>query len=85
MITRLFHAWERRLASVTTDRVVRGFEWGVDWLATDGAAAAVPGTGTWPPRRSEPAPAHAPCRVEARTEDRHDDVEEESRVVNQEP
>ena len=32
-----------------------------------------------------PAPAHAPCRVEARTEDRHDDVEEESRVVNQEP
>ena len=32
MITRLFHAWERRLASVTTDRVVRGFEWGLDWV-----------------------------------------------------
>ena len=32
-----------------------------------------------------PAPAHAPCRVEARTEDRHDDVEEASRVSNQEP
>ena len=31
-----------------------------------------------------PAPAHAPCRVEAR-EDRHDDVEDESRVSNQEP
>ena len=27
-----------------------------------------------------PPPAHAPCRAEARTEDRHDDVEEESRV-----
>ena len=32
-----------------------------------------------------PAPAHAPCRVEARTEDRHNDVEDESRVINQEP
>ena len=30
-------------------------------------------------------PAHAPYRVEARTEDQHDDVEEESRVSNQEP
>jgi len=28
-----FHAWERRLASVTTDRVVRTFEWGFDWIA----------------------------------------------------
>jgi dienelactone hydrolase len=27
-----FHAWERRLASVTTDRVVRDFEWGLDWI-----------------------------------------------------
>ena len=26
-----------------------------------------------------------PCRVAARTEDRHDDVEEESRVIDQEP
>jgi hypothetical protein len=26
-----FHAWERRLASVTTDRVVREFDWGLDW------------------------------------------------------
>ncbi len=32
-----------------------------------------------------PPLAHAPCRVDARTEDRHDDVEEESRVSNQEP
>ena len=32
MIGRLFHAWERRLAAVTSDRVVRGFEWGAEWL-----------------------------------------------------
>ena len=38
MITRLFHAWEQRLASVDTNRVVRPFEWGLDWLdlAVDG-------------------------------------------------
>jgi hypothetical protein len=28
----IFHAWERRLASVTKNRVVRPFEWGLDWL-----------------------------------------------------
>ena len=32
MITRLFHAWERQLVAVTTDRVVRPFEWGLDWV-----------------------------------------------------
>ncbi|MGE3706263.1 MAG: alpha/beta hydrolase family protein [Vicinamibacterales bacterium] len=32
MIEAFFHAWERRLASVTTDRVVRPFEWGLDWI-----------------------------------------------------
>ena len=33
MITRFFHGWERRLASISTNRVARPFEWGVDWLA----------------------------------------------------
>ena len=33
MLQLLFHAWERRLAAVTTDRVVRPFEWGWDWTA----------------------------------------------------
>jgi hypothetical protein len=33
MLSRFFHAWEHRLASVSTDRVVRPFEWGTDWLA----------------------------------------------------
>lgn len=32
MITTFFDTWERKLASVDTDRVVRPFEWGLDWL-----------------------------------------------------
>jgi hypothetical protein len=36
MLSRLFHAWERRLASATDDRVVRPFEWGLDWIDPDG-------------------------------------------------
>jgi len=32
MISRLFHSWEHRLASATKDRVVRPFDWGLDWL-----------------------------------------------------
>jgi hypothetical protein len=32
MLQALFHAWERKLASATTDRVVRPFEWGLDWI-----------------------------------------------------
>jgi hypothetical protein len=32
MFARLFHAWERRLHAITPDRVVRPFEWGLDWL-----------------------------------------------------
>jgi hypothetical protein len=33
VIARFFHGWERRLASASTNRVARPFEWGVDWLA----------------------------------------------------
>jgi hypothetical protein len=36
VITRLFHHWEHRLASVSKDRVVRPFDWGLDWLPDDG-------------------------------------------------
>jgi pimeloyl-ACP methyl ester carboxylesterase len=35
MLTRLFHSWEHRLAAISTDRVVRPFEWGGDWLPPD--------------------------------------------------
>ena len=38
MLRPFFHAWERRLAAVTTDRVVRPFEWGLDWLPRNGHA-----------------------------------------------
>jgi hypothetical protein len=36
MLRPLFHSWERRLASVTRDRVVRDFEWGLEWIPPDG-------------------------------------------------
>lgn len=36
VLTRAFHRWERRLASVDTDRIVRPFEWGSEWI--DGLA-----------------------------------------------
>lgn len=43
MLAPLFHAWERRLAAVSKDRVVRPFEWGLDWIGDgqpdDGEAA----------------------------------------------
>ncbi len=42
MIARLFHAWEHWLAARTTDRVVRGFEWGADWLDERRGPAASP-------------------------------------------
>lgn len=49
MLQVLFHAWERRLASVSKDRVVRPFEWGLDWLPGDSAAASGPSAliGDW--------------------------------------
>lgn len=32
LVSHLFHNWERRIAAATTNRVVRPFEWGLDWL-----------------------------------------------------
>ena len=34
MISRFFHNWEHRLASISKDRVVRPFEWGTDWIGS---------------------------------------------------
>jgi dienelactone hydrolase len=39
MLQAIFHAWERRLASVTKDRVVRPFDWGLDWIPRNGHQA----------------------------------------------
>ena len=36
MLQAFFHAWERRLASVTKDRVVRPFDWGLEWIPQNG-------------------------------------------------
>ncbi len=49
MLQTFFHAWERRLASVTTDRVVRPFEWGLDWIPRNGNEHAAPpdAIGAW--------------------------------------
>lgn len=39
MLEAIFHAWERRLASATTNRVVRPFDWGLDWVPRNGHVA----------------------------------------------
>jgi hypothetical protein len=36
VIAPFFHSWERRLHAVSKDRVVRPFEWGLDWIETNG-------------------------------------------------
>jgi hypothetical protein len=44
VIARAFHSWERRLAAASTDRVVRPFEWGIDWLNDESIDPADPRT-----------------------------------------
>jgi dienelactone hydrolase len=37
MLTRFFHRWETRLAGISrTERVVRPFDWGVEWIESNG-------------------------------------------------
>jgi hypothetical protein len=38
VFSRFFHGWERRFAAATKDRVIRPFEWGLDWLGVPGGA-----------------------------------------------
>ena len=42
MLQAFFHAWERQLASVSKDRVVRPFEWGLDWIPQNGLPHGTP-------------------------------------------
>jgi hypothetical protein len=35
MLRPIFHAWERRLHAVSSDRVVRPFDWGLEWLPAE--------------------------------------------------
>ena len=38
LITRVFHSWERKLSAAAEHRVVRPFEWGLEWIeGLDGA------------------------------------------------
>jgi dienelactone hydrolase len=39
LISRAFHRLERRLAAAATDRVVRPFEWGCEWVGANGDSA----------------------------------------------
>jgi dienelactone hydrolase len=41
MLASLFDRWERRLASVTRDRVVRPFDWGIEWIPSNGHSEAI--------------------------------------------
>ncbi|HET9025511.1 MAG TPA: hypothetical protein VFN64_13130, partial [Burkholderiaceae bacterium] len=43
MIKTFFHSWEHRLASATKNRVVRPFEWGLDWLSLEPGGPGGPG------------------------------------------
>ena len=36
MLRPFFHAWERHLVSLSTDRVVQPFEWGLEWIPGNG-------------------------------------------------
>src|SRR5438132_8054015 len=47
MLQTLFHAWERQLASVTKDRVVGPFDWGLDWIPRNGAAQPADALRAW--------------------------------------
>ena len=42
MLQALFHALERQLADITKDRVVRPFEWGLDWIPENGHRGNAP-------------------------------------------
>jgi hypothetical protein len=59
MLRTIFHAWERRLASITTDRVVRPFEWGLDWIPANGTRLEHPAEAisTWVARIMEDSDA----------------------------
>jgi dienelactone hydrolase len=43
MISKFFHRWEQRLADVSrAERVVRPFEWGLEWLPSNGHSPDAP-------------------------------------------
>jgi hypothetical protein len=66
LIARVFHNWERRLASAAEHRVVRPFEWGLDWIdgLGDAEGEAAERLGVWASRTVANSDAFfslAPC------------------------
>jgi dienelactone hydrolase len=49
MLRSFFHGWERRLAAATNNRVVRPFDWGLEWIGGDHASPdrAAEAVGSW--------------------------------------
>jgi hypothetical protein len=47
MFSSFFHAWERRLLSRTANRVVRPFEWGLEWIPSNGHVTPVERVRHW--------------------------------------
>jgi dienelactone hydrolase len=48
VLSGVFHAWERRLAAAATDRIVRPFEWGTEWIdGVDGHPSPVTRLEQW--------------------------------------
>jgi hypothetical protein len=65
MLQALFHAWERRLASVTKDRVVRPFEWGLEWIPRNGSSTLLRASPSTSLRTSPSAPLRTSHPAEA--------------------
>ncbi len=61
MIERFFHAWERRLAAATTNRVVRSFEWGLDWVDGPASPSDNPAARPGGPSREPGSPSGEPA------------------------
>jgi hypothetical protein len=68
VLARVFHGWERRLAAAANNRVVRPFEWGLDWIdginrvASDRAFEALDAWAARAVAESEQFFAIEPCR-----------------------
>jgi dienelactone hydrolase len=60
MFAPLFYAWERRLHARTQDRLVRPFEWGLDWITSNGHPPDTPPDvrmAAWAAKALEDSPA----------------------------
>jgi hypothetical protein len=73
VLSGVFHAWERRLAAASTDRVVRPFEWGLDWVEPVGEEIPAAALERWAGEMvagSDRFFAHPPCNDYALEGDR---------------